>query len=112
MEVFLTRTFLFTLLPFVLGTGVTVFDPSARGQLRQAEAMLIPLFIIGVAGSGIGGFIAHVFISDEVADSIGWNAGSPFQLEVGFANLAIGVLGAATFSRLSSIALSMIRSML
>ena len=61
--------------------------------------MLIPLFIIGVAGSGFGGFIAHVFISDEIAESIGWDAGSPFQLEVGFANLAIGLLGAIAAER-------------
>ena len=99
MEVFLTRTFLFTVLPVVLGAGVALFDPSARGRVRQAEAMLIPLFIIGVAGSGIGGFIAHVFISDEIADSIDWDAGSPFQLEVGFANLAIGLLGAIAAER-------------
>jgi hypothetical protein len=99
LEVFLTRTFLFTVLPVVLGAGVTLFDPSARGRLRKAEAMLIPLFIIGVAGSGIGGFIAHVFISDDIADSIGWDAGSPFQLEVGFANLAIGLLGALAAER-------------
>ena len=99
MEVFLTRTFLFTVLPVALGAGVTLFDPSARGEVRKAEAMLIPLFIIGVAGSGIGGFIAHVFISDEVADSIGWDPGSPFQLEVGFANLSIGILGAIAAER-------------
>jgi hypothetical protein len=79
--------------------GVMLFDPSARGGLRNAEAMLIPLFIIGVAGSGIGGFIAHVFISDEIADAIGWDVGSPFQLEVGFANLAIGILGAGAGER-------------
>ena len=99
MEVFLTRTFLFTVLPVALGAGVIVLDASARGRLRQAEAMLIPLFIIGVAGSGFGGFIAHVFISDEIAESIGWEAGSPFQLEVGFANLAIGLLGAIAAER-------------
>lgn len=99
MEVFLTRAFLFTVLPVVLGAGVTVFDASARGRLRQAEAMLIPLFIIGVAGTGFGGFIAHVFISDEIAESIGWELGSPFQLEVGFANLAIGLLGAIAAER-------------
>ena len=99
VEVFLTRTFLFTVLPVVLGAGVILLDPSARGRVRQAEAMLIPLFIIGVAGNGIGGFIAHVFISDEIADSIGWDTGSPFQLEVGFANLAIGILGAIAAER-------------
>ena len=99
LEVFVTRTFLFTVLPVTLGAGVTLFDASARGRLRQAEAMLIPLFIVGVAGSGFGGFIAHVFISDEIAESIGWEAGSPFQLEVGFANLAIGLLGAIAAER-------------
>jgi hypothetical protein len=99
LEVFLTRAFLFTLLPVALGAAVAGFDASARGRLRQAEAMLIPLFIIGVAGSGFGGFVAHVFISDEVAESIGWEAGSPFQLEVGFANLAIGLLGAIAAER-------------
>ena len=67
--------------------------------MRRSEALLIPLFIVSVAGSGIGGFIAHVFISDEIAESIGWSTGSPFQLEVGFANLAIGVLGAIAAER-------------
>jgi hypothetical protein len=38
---------------------------------------------IGMAGGGIGGFFGHVFISDSVAESIGWPTGNPFQLEVG-----------------------------
>ena len=99
MEVFLTRTFLFTVLPVLLGVGIILFDSSATGRLRRSEALLIPFFIVGVAGSGIGGFIAHLFLSDEIADSIGWPTGSPFQLEVGFANLAIGILGAVAAGR-------------
>jgi hypothetical protein len=99
MELFLTRTFLFSVLPVLLGVGIILFDSSATGRLRRSEAVLIPFFIIGVAGSGIGGFIAHVFMSDEIAESIGWSTGSPFQLEVGFANLAIGILGAVAASR-------------
>lgn len=45
---------------------------------------------------GVGGLIAafgHTVLRDQVAESIGWPAGSPFQLEVGFANLSIGVAG-------------------
>jgi hypothetical protein len=45
---------------------------------------------------GIGciwAFIGHVFMSNMVAATIGWPAGNPFQLEVGVANLAFGVLG-------------------
>jgi len=52
-----------------------------------------------VAGSGIGGFFGHFFISDPVAGSIGWPTGNPFQLEVGFANLAVGILGIVAMGR-------------
>ncbi len=57
------------------------------------------LFALGVAGAGIANFLAHFFLSDIVAESIGWEAGSPFQLEVAFANLALGVLGMVATSR-------------
>jgi hypothetical protein len=46
---------------------------------------------------GVQGFVfasGHLFFADSVADSIGWTRGSPFQFEVGLANLALGVLGA------------------
>jgi hypothetical protein len=45
---------------------------------------------------GVQGFVfasGHLFFADRVADSIGWARGSPFQFEVGLANLALGVLG-------------------
>ena len=54
---------------------------------------------VGVAGSGIGGFFGHVVISDPVAESIGWPTGTPFQLEVGVANLAVGILGIVAMGR-------------
>jgi hypothetical protein len=31
--------------------------------------------------------------ADEVAESIGWPAGNPFQTEMAFANLSLGALG-------------------
>jgi hypothetical protein len=37
--------------------------------------------------------IGHLFLADEVAESIGWATGSPFQREIGFSDLAWGVLG-------------------
>ena len=54
---------------------------------------LIYLFVLGVAAGGISGFFGHVFTPDTVAESIDWPKGSPFQQEMGFANLALGVLG-------------------
>jgi hypothetical protein len=61
--------------------------------------MLIFLFGLGMGGSGIAGFFAHFFLSDTVAESIGWETGSPFQLEIAFANLVLGVLGIVATGR-------------
>ena len=54
---------------------------------------LIYLFMLGVAAGGLSGFFGHVFTPDTVAESIDWPKGNPFQQEMGFANLALGVLG-------------------
>lgn len=48
------------------------------------------LYMIG--SQGIGGAISHLFFGPAIARSIGWTW-SPFQREVGFANLAFGVAG-------------------
>src|SRR3954462_9997418 len=69
------------------------------GRERRLEIFLLYLFGVGVAGSGIGGFFGHYFLSDSVAESIGWPTGNPFQLEVAFAGLAIGVLGIVAMGR-------------
>ena len=34
-----------------------------------------------------------MFLADDVAESIGWSTGSPFQQEMAFADLVLGVLG-------------------
>jgi hypothetical protein len=99
VEEFLARLALFTALPVLLGAAIVMFDRTATGAVRRAEAFLVPLFIIGVGGNGIVEFIGNVFISDTVARSLGQQPGNPFQLEVGFANLAIGLLGAVAAER-------------
>jgi len=52
------------------------------------------LFALGL--TGIYAFIMHVFFSDISAAAIGW-ATSPFQFEVGMADLAVGLLGVLSF---------------
>ncbi len=99
MEDFLVRTMLYTALPLALGAGVVLFDRSAFGAARRLEAFVVPMFIVGVAGGGLSAFFAHTFLSDYVAGAIGWPAGNPFQLEVAFANLALGILGAVAAER-------------
>jgi hypothetical protein len=43
----------------------------------------------GAASMSIG----HILVSDQVAAYIGWQPGSPFQVELGFASLGISLLG-------------------
>ena len=93
MSLYIVRVFLFLILPLLLGLGIILLDRSVNSRERRVEVFLIMLFGIGVGGSGIASFFGHVFLSDIVADSVGWPAGNPFQLEMGFANLALGLLG-------------------
>jgi hypothetical protein len=60
---------------------------------RVLRIILLWVLVIGVGFSGLFGFAGHVFMADTVAETIGWLTGSPFQFEVGMANLALGVIG-------------------
>src|SRR5215218_2796801 len=93
------RVFIYSILPLLLAVGHLGLDKSSKSRERKLEIFLLYLFGVGVAGSGIGGFSGHFFISDSVAESIGWPTGNPFQLEVGFANLAVGILGVVAMGR-------------
>ena len=99
MTLFAVRVTIFTLLPLLTAGLVLLIDRSANTRERRIEVFLVFLFALGVAGSGIGGFFGHLFLSDQVAEAVGWPAGSPFQLEMGFANLALGVLGIIAVGR-------------
>ncbi|MGH2700368.1 MAG: DUF6790 family protein [Actinomycetota bacterium] len=87
------RVFAFSVLPMLLAALHVRLDTSAKDRLWKVEVYLIYLFMLGVGASGLGGFFGHVFTPDAVAESIDWPEGSPFQQEMGFANLALGVLG-------------------
>lgn len=99
MTIFGLRIFLYTILPLLFAGAQIWLDKSTNSRDRRVEVVLIYLFALSVAGSGIGNFFAHFFLSDIVAESIGWPAGSPFQLEIAFANLAIGLMGILSVSR-------------
>ena len=81
------------MLPVLLAALHVRLDTGAKDRLRTVEVYLIYLFMLGVAAGGLSGFFGHVFTPETVAESIGWPKGNPFQQEMGFANLALGVLG-------------------
>ncbi|UCD41012.1 MAG: hypothetical protein JSV69_10520 [Chloroflexota bacterium] len=93
MSLTIIRISIYSILPLLVAGAQMVLDKSTNTRERKLELFLIYLFSLGVAGSGIAGFISHFFISDLVAELIGWPAGNPFQLEVAFANLMLGILG-------------------
>jgi hypothetical protein len=84
-------------LSFVVA-GVHIYrykEPRTGG--RVAEILLLWLLVINTGFGGLYAFSGHVFAADEVAASIGWPAGNPFQTEVGVANLAIGTSGILSY---------------
>ena len=87
------RVFAFSVLPVLLAALHVRLDTHVEDRLRRVEVYLIYLFVLGVGASGLSGFFGHVFTPDAVAESIGWPMGSPFQQEMGFTNLALGVMG-------------------
>ncbi|MBB3773063.1 hypothetical protein FHS55_003694 [Angulomicrobium tetraedrale] len=56
------------------------------------DRLLRYILVFPVGLMGVWAFIGHVFFAEQAAASIGW-APSPFQYEVGMANLGIGVAG-------------------
>lgn len=66
---------------------------------RIVEQLLRYILVFPVGLMGLWAFMGHVFFAAEAAASIGW-APSPFQFEVGMANLGIGLAGIiGAFSR-------------
>lgn len=57
------------------------------------KTLLWYLIVIIIGFGSIWGFVGHMFLSDIVAKSIGWSTGSPFQIELAFYHLGIGIAG-------------------
>jgi hypothetical protein len=86
--------FLFmTIFVAILAVLISKFTNKPLDNERIVEIFLLTFLVLSVGIGSIWAFIGHAFISTQVAANIGWAPGSPFQLEVAFANLSIGVLG-------------------
>ena len=68
------RVFIYSVLPLIMAVGHLGLDKGSRSRERKLEVFLLYLLGVGVAGSGIGGFFGHIFISDSVANP---SAGPP-----------------------------------
>jgi hypothetical protein len=89
--------FLLGIIGALLISGIQFYLKRSLTTKKLCEIFLLSLLVITVGFGSIWAFIGHAFLPDQVAAYIGWSAGSPFQLEVAFANLAFGVLGILCF---------------
>jgi Na+/melibiose symporter-like transporter len=86
-----------TLVPILLWVAALVFSAIAvwRGPRPVqvgfvVERLLRYLFVFPLGLLGLWAFVGHVFFPVRAAADIGWQP-SPFQFEVGYANLGIGL---------------------
>jgi hypothetical protein len=85
---------------FIIGliaAGVSLVNkpkPLRISDVSEAFLSYYLLFAIGI--NNLINFVFHVFFGDIAAKFIGWQ-NSPFQAEVGFASLGVGIAGVIAF---------------
>jgi hypothetical protein len=85
-------------LPAILFVLALVIAGLRRHPQPAAERFLAWLLLLPIGITGLWAGISHVFFPAVAAAHIGWQV-SPFQFEVGMADLAIGVTACLAFRR-------------
>jgi hypothetical protein len=90
----------FTLTFFVLGLAASALAlwrrPKPWGFAVVLEALFAYFLLFSIGLANIYNFVLHVFFGKMTAAFIGWDD-SPFQQEVGFASLGMGLVGLLAF---------------
>jgi hypothetical protein len=85
---------------FIIGliaAGVSLLNKHKPLRISDvAEALLSYHLLFAIGINNLVNFIFHVFFGDTSAKFIGWE-NSPFQAEVGFASLGVGIAGVIAF---------------
>jgi hypothetical protein len=85
-------------LPALLFVLALAMAAARRGHGPAAERFLSWILLLPIGVTGLWAGVAHIFFPAVAAAHIGWEA-SPFQFEVGMADLAIGVTACIAFWR-------------
>ena len=96
--IFFVANYFFSFLIIGLAAGVISLinkpKPLRANVVAEAFFSYYLLFTIGI--NNLVNFVFHVFVGDTAAKFIGWE-NSPFQAEVGFASLGVGIAGVIAF---------------
>src|SRR5262249_18978340 len=77
----------------LLAAGTSLINkPKPLGINTVAEAFFSYYLLFTIGINNLLNFVFHVFLGDMAAKFIGWD-NSPFQAEVGFASLGVGIAG-------------------
>ncbi len=83
-------------LPALLFVVALVVAGLRSGQGSAANRFLSWILLLPIGVSGLWAGIFHIFFPEIAASHIGWRV-SPFQFEVGMADLAIGITACISF---------------
>jgi hypothetical protein len=85
---------------FIIGliaAGISLLKKPRPLRISEvAEAFLSYHLLFAIGINNLINFVFHVFFGDVAAKFIGWE-NSPFQAEVGFASLGVGIAGVLAF---------------
>lgn len=90
--------FVLTNLPAFLFVVAVAAAFATGGPEPLANRLLRWLLLLPVGGASLWAALFHVFFPEIAAQSIGWQV-SPFQFEIGVADLSIGVVAVVAFWR-------------
>jgi len=93
---FLIGNYFVAFLILGLAAALMALAGKPRTGSNVAESFLSYYMLFPIGMSYVVNFVFHVFFGDLAARFIGW-ANSPFQTELGFVSLGIGVAGIMAF---------------
>ncbi|HRE41803.1 MAG TPA: hypothetical protein PLG90_10775 [Ignavibacteria bacterium] len=67
------------------------YKKAFKDENKRIEIILLNFIVVVIGGSSLLAAAGHLLIPNQIAESIGWSPGSPFQTEVGLANLGFGI---------------------
>ena len=93
-----TIAFVLRNLPVFLFVAALVLAAASRSGAPVADRLLAWILLLPIGVTGLWAAAFHLFFPQIAAADIGWEV-SPFQFEVGLADLAIGATACVSFWR-------------
>lgn len=77
----------------LIGSFISFTRSNDKSKEKMVEILLMYMVVVNIGFQGIFAAMGHLFMPNKIAQEIGWPTGSPFQFEVGMANLGFGISG-------------------